>query len=545
LFNGVYAIALLVAAVPPSRLAAADEPRVPKALPADLEAVPPDALGFISIRPADLWDSEISRAIRAALRSRDPETDQAALAELDRAEAFYGVRLETAERFTAVLLDPADNAMVFIISTLRPYDRDRLIKRLTPEAKEFRSEGRTYFAGTKSGGKALHFLSDRSYVVGNEPALNRLFEHWARKQADGPLGTPRGLAAQKHLLVASWNTPRIATVLRGQPLPREAEPFRPMLSVRSASLTGDLTRELRLDLRLDFPGMEEAREGEKAVQAGLDLAQQFLDQGLRDLARNPTREQMGPFRRVVEQVQASVKAASVRGQGSLVGVTVRTKLETDAVVNAAVVVREVAQRSASFNNLKQIGIAMHNYHDTYLAFPTAAIYSKDGKPLLSWRVAILPYIEEQPLYNEFHLDEPWDSAHNKKLLDRMPRIYRHPRARPKDAHSTYYQVFTGKGAVFEGKKGLNLGQLTNGDGTTYTLLVVEGAEGVPWTKPADLVFDPDKPLPRVGGHFRGASPFLFADGSVRSLPDRIKEKTLRALITWNGAEVIDPKDLGE
>ncbi len=541
----VCAAALLVATAHPSRLAAADDPRPAAVLPPELEAVPPGALGFVSIRPADLWNSELSRATRAQLRARDPEGYQDDLKLLDRAEEHYGVRLETAERFTAILLQPSDEAWIFFISTARPYDRDRLIKRLTPEAKELPSAGRTYFTGTTPGGRALHLLNDRSYVVGSEPNMNRLLEAWDRGEAKGPLSGPRGLAAQKHLLVPGLNTPRLAALARGQPLPREMEPFRPLLSAWSASLTADLDPELHIVLRLGFPEVEQAREGEKAVQAGLDLARRFLDQGLRDLARDPEPERGAPFRRVLEQIQASLKAASVGGQGSLVFLPVRHKLETDAVVTTALAVQQGAQRITSGNNLKQIGLALHNYHDAYGAFPAAAIYSKNGKPLLSWRVAILPFLDEQTLYNELHRDEPWDSPHNRKLLDRMPKVYRHPRARPKDAHATYYQVFTGKGALFDGKKGLTLGQITNGDGTSYTLLVVEAAEAVPWTKPADLVYDPDRPLPRLGGHFPGATPVLFADGSVRSLRDRIKEKTLRALITWNGGEVIDPKDLGE
>ena len=69
---------------------------------------------------------------------------------------------------------------------------------------------------------------------------------------------------------------------------------------------------------------------------------------------------------------------------------------------------------------------MHNYDSTHGSLPPHAIYGKDGKPLLSWRVLILPYIEEQALYEQFHLDEPWDSPHNEPLLRQIPRCYRSP-----------------------------------------------------------------------------------------------------------------------
>jgi hypothetical protein len=76
----------------------------------------------------------------------------------------------------------------------------------------------------------------------------------------------------------------------------------------------------------------------------------------------------------------------------------------------------------SQNNLKQIGIAIHNYHDTNNKMP-ADIVDKDGKAILSWRVLLLPYLEEEPLYKEFKLDEPWDSKTNKALIERIPKTF--------------------------------------------------------------------------------------------------------------------------
>src|SRR5207249_2796575 len=84
--------------------------------------------------------------------------------------------------------------------------------------------------------------------------------------------------------------------------------------------------------------------------------------------------------------------------------------------------RIAGRRTVSQNNLKQIGLAMHNYHDTYRHFPPQALTDKNGKPLLSWRVAVLPFIEQDNLYRQFKLDEPWDSEHNRKLLERMPKL---------------------------------------------------------------------------------------------------------------------------
>jgi hypothetical protein len=180
---------------------------------------------------------------------------------------------------------------------------------------------------------------------------------------------------------------------------------------------------------------------------------------------------------------------------------------------------------------------MHGYHDNRRAFPAAAIYSKDGKPLLSWRVALLPYLDQKNLFNQFKLDEPWDSPHNKKLLSKMPKFYAPVGVDTKQPHSTFYRVFVGPGAAFEGTQGQRITGFT--DGTANTVLVVEAGEEVPWTKPDELKFDPKGKLPKLGGHFKGGFNVLMADGTVRFIRADFDPQILRAAITRNGGEVID------
>lgn len=198
--------------------------------------------------------------------------------------------------------------------------------------------------------------------------------------------------------------------------------------------------------------------------------------------------------------------------------------------------REAARRAQCTNNLKQIGLALHNYHSANNTFPPAAITDKDGKPLLSWRVAILPYIDRGDLYDQFHLDEPWNSPHNSGLLAQMPAAYRCPSNPVGDPSLTKYQVFVGPGTLFEGNTGVGLKDVT--DGTSNTLAVVETTAGVPWTKPEDLAYGKALPLPPVGSRHLGGYNALFADGSVRFLKQSMSEQALRGLITRDGGEVI-------
>lgn len=203
---------------------------------------------------------------------------------------------------------------------------------------------------------------------------------------------------------------------------------------------------------------------------------------------------------------------------------------------------------ASSANLRALGIAMHNYHNDYLTLPPPATYAKDGKPLLSWRVAVLPYVEQDQLYRKFKLNEPWDSEANKPLLAEMPAIFAPVRGKSKEPFATYYRVFVSganvrPGALFVENGKVTLGQVTVQDGTSNTAMIVEAADAVPWTKPDELVYDPQKPLPKLGGLFEQGFHCCFADCSIQFIRKDIykDEAALHAIITRNGGEVTDVK----
>src|SRR5262249_37668547 len=133
----------------------------------------------------------------------------------------------------------------------------------------------------------------------------------------------------------------------------------------------------------------------------------------------------------------------------------------------------------------------------------------------------------------------WDSEHNKKLIDQMPQIYVVPGDDAKKK-LTRYLGFSGKGALFDGATGKKFADII--DGTSNTLMVVEAAKGVPWTKPEDLPFGDGKLVPLVANPKKGGFSAAYCDGSVRFLKNTIKEETLRALITIAGGEVIPADD---
>jgi serine/threonine protein kinase len=202
----------------------------------------------------------------------------------------------------------------------------------------------------------------------------------------------------------------------------------------------------------------------------------------------------------------------------------------------------------SANKLKQLGLGLHLLAETNGTLPPGAITDpKTGRPLLSWRVAVLPYIQEEALYLQFNRDEPWDSPHNHELLERMPQQFALPGARPAKPYLTYYRGFTGPGTAFEAipadppgpfgaMRGPTIVSFT--DGTTRTLLLVEAAEPVEWTRPDDLAYEPGKPLPKLGGHFPNGFNAVLADAGVLFVNEAVSEETLRNAIVRNDGNAL-------
>jgi hypothetical protein len=205
--------------------------------------------------------------------------------------------------------------------------------------------------------------------------------------------------------------------------------------------------------------------------------------------------------------------------------------------------KEVANR----NNLKRLALAMHNFHDVYGQFPKAASTARDfGRQTdtpHSWRIDLLPFLDATDLYHQYKMDEPWDGPNNKKLLDRMPAVFRSPYDDPKSM-STAYAVLVGKGTIFEPEprfsrepyKGIKISEIT--DGTSNTILVVEARRNCPWMKPDDIPFDADKPAPELGGFVENKFAAVMADGRACLFERSKVEEILNLMIRRNDGHPI-------
>jgi prepilin-type processing-associated H-X9-DG protein len=186
-----------------------------------------------------------------------------------------------------------------------------------------------------------------------------------------------------------------------------------------------------------------------------------------------------------------------------------------------------------------IMIGMYNHHDVNKKFP-AAFISKDGKPLLSWRVALLPYLEGEEgkkLYEQFHLDETWDSAHNKALIEKIPAVFQSPASELNDG-PTVYLTPRADFTAFPDDRGISIRKILDGTSKTIGLLEVDDAQAVPWTKPDDWKIDLNQPKVGFRGQYDNGMNTAFVDGSVHFIAHAVDEKLLKALLTIQGREVI-------
>jgi hypothetical protein len=195
-------------------------------------------------------------------------------------------------------------------------------------------------------------------------------------------------------------------------------------------------------------------------------------------------------------------------------------------------------QGTSQDNLKMLGLAFHGYHEKHGHFPPAAVAGQNGQKH-SWRVALLPFLDRQDLYDQYRFDEPWDSEANRKVLKQMPDIYRAPRDDKDSSHASYF-VFAGKGTPFSGDEGVKASSFV--DGTSNTILVVEVKKEVPWTKPEDIAYPPsaiEGAKPPFTGWYDDRLMTALADGSARAFPINLDQKVSQALIEIADGTVID------
>jgi prepilin-type processing-associated H-X9-DG protein len=465
---------------------------------------------------------------------------------------YLGIDPSEVEQVLVIAEPPVPGAppqVGIVIRMVQALPEGRILGPLWDQTEEGQLDGKPYRKGGAMG-FGIFRADDRTLIVADESLLRKML---ANRAAPKP-------GAVSKILGAMPAMPDATAVLVVEPLRSLADaalaqaPVPPPLAdakkipdlvesvVGRLNLTGNAISDLTVRARDEAAAKELAEIIDRMIALAKETIRSEIARGPMvendpvqqaaiQYAKRISERMLDALRPVRKGDSLTLGTRGAQGQMQIATIGILVALLLPAVQAA----REAARRSQSTNNLKQIGLALHNYYDAHKALPARAIFDKNGKPLLSWRVQILPYIEQDALYRQFHLDEPWDSEHNKKLIPRMPAVYQNPSSPPRPGMA-YYLAVCGKGLMFDGTKGRSFAEVR--DGLSNTIMVVEAdpQRAVTWTKPDDWEYNARKPLDGLGNAHPGGFNVLFGDGSVRFISKTIDLKVWRALLTIAGGE---------
>lgn len=235
------------------------------------------------------------------------------------------------------------------------------------------------------------------------------------------------------------------------------------------------------------------------------------------------------LQRMVESLSTSSEATTLKVTAEVPFELINVIQSDPSILGPIAAARSAADRTQTKNNLKQVALAMHNFHDTNQHFPAAdgnGLAGTDAKGL-SWRVHLLPYLEQQALYDQFHFDEPWDSEHNMSLLPLMPVMFKVTGV--EEPGMTTMHIFTGNKTAFPEGKAPSMRDILDGTSNTIMAVIAGPETAQPWTKPGGLLFDEQDPLTALGTIGEVLN-LVLMDGSAFSMPTPLDPSTIRLMI---------------
>ncbi len=505
----------------------------------DTSYIPYDAVAAIVLHPKrvltspkfEMWPVEIATAAGIENLGIDP-------AKVEQAIGVIGM----------TGLPAGQPGLGAILHFSEPYDQQLVIDRLGGNTEEAIYNDKPYHKTKALGGFSFAMPDERTLLIGTDMAVRGMLK---------PPQEPTPLVKLLEKVDTSKTAVAVLDFATVQPLviagARGAAPVPPQfnqfllahedLSWVELSINLEATPTIEFSLGGNDEGSATHLKEllEKAKDMGQQYAELYLAQMEADAADATGKSVPQYLRRLLHKFLDDVEITQTGDQVDVVLLKETPEIASTGVMVALLLpavqaAREAARRNSATNQLKQIGIAMHNYHDANKIFPARTIKDDDGVPLLSWRVAILPYLDEMELYKSFHLDEPWDSEHNKQLIERMPAVYQNPNF--DQAGKTLYLAPVGDGTVFGGDDGLPIRQII--DGTSRTAMIVEAdpTHAVEWTRPDDLPVAVGNPAAGMGNLRPGVFNVLFGDASVHAISKDVDPQVLWSLFTYNGREAV-------
>jgi hypothetical protein len=489
-----------------------------------LAYIPRDAVLVVAARPATLLGREALAPVREAL-------DQMGGQQLD-----LDIRPAEVAQVTAMVLANLDREprAAVIVRTISAEVAGKFVARLGPNPERREFAGQAYF---RQDSRICFFQPDDRTVVfsSDETAMRRCIVAGAAGAATTSWAARwKTVAGQDVAAVVNTSLLRafdVERLARGMSMSTfwQVAP----LWQRSNHVLAHLrvSKEIALHIEYQCANDDEACMVQSALLTAVSIVRNTLSKGRDELTLRDDGPVSGLLQSV-DLVDAILEKSQIVRQEANVGAVARldeatTRALTKAIPSTAVAVRQAGSRSRSLNNLKQIGLAMHNYHDVYKTFPAAVQLGPKNTPH-SWRVSLLPFLEQSTLYDQYRQDEPWDSENNKRVLAAMPDVYRCPLDR-RDSKNASYFVLAGPDTAFPRDRAARLASIL--DGTSNTLMVAESKQATPWTKPEDIPFDAEQPAPKLGGWYPDGFCAVMCDGAVMFFPrDKINDQDLKFLI---------------
>ncbi len=315
-----------------------------------------------------------------------------------------------------------------------------------------------------------------------------------------------------------------------------------LLTITDTTLVLDATGDSKslLDLRLTADSPTAAQQANGMISGFFQIMKAQMLNAMSQEGSGVPENVIGVLSDLLDSVEIKVSGQSV--EMTMAKLEDPTKTFSDLKEEVTTLADSMRQLSAARQNtvkqsaIRQLGLAMHNYHDVWNCFPSWNSPNNDSENKgLSWRVYLLPYLDQSALYQQFHLDEAWDSEHNKTLIQKMPDVFKTEGV--EEAGKTSFHVFLGEKTPLGSKENRSIREVT--DGTSNTLMIVQAGpdKAEIWTKPTGLEYDPEDPLKclgNVGEQFL----VLLCDGSSRFLDSTIDKATFRRLIEHSDDEVV-------
>lgn len=518
----------------------------------DFQYVPQSAVAVVAFRPNAILKSQLGKPLMKFVEEKFAKN------------FLPGIRLTDMDQLTVAFLPPAKGRYKAVVICRSTKKRDWIGQcQKSPNVKIHKKrldEKRSYYyvsVGKKHGNEHICQIDEHTLIFGDE--VNMLMAALsAAASSPSFFGDEEWKQAGFSDVAVSANVSDPVTAywkqLNSLPIEldsRVADSAKSLVDVlqKVEYMTASLNvrdTNIESDLSLKFQDSANAKSGRETLNALRVIGINQLAT-VQEFYRNHFRERMP--QRIKTQIVVMglyadiLKGLSLEVSNDIVKTSKTITPPPELIQSWAKLQTEDAYVKQSRNNMRQIMLGLHNFHDTYLTFPPASSQWPTNKARHSWRVTVLPFVGESGLYQKYNFDEPWDSPQNKQLLSQMPEVFASPGV-DKSKGMTKYLAVAGTETVLtsdrptgdNGYKGSRIRDIT--DGTSNTIMFVEANKSVPWTKPEDLPFDAEKPIGELIKHLPNRFLAAAADGVVHQVvmseTEEFKTILKRAFIRSDG-----------